>query len=153
MSRSARRGQDLRDLVVEAVNSGDLDLLSLAEDVVITQPLIERMIDLCQRRPQLLLTTGVLEERPVAAVWRATPRGEYEQIGHLEVSVSGSSVSVTCVTTPVPGLAADPPPEWEFVEWDERDPRGSRDLTQWEELHGFWTSPATPENRNDEGGL
>lgn len=145
MIRSERPSRDVRDLMIEAVNSGDLDLLFLAEDVLITEPLIERMIELCQRRPRILLTEGVLEERPIAAVWMAGRSGRYERVGHLEISVCGERVSVTCMPTLVPGVVAAPPPEWEVAEWEDGLIEESKELGRWE-LPGFGTDARPPQN-------
>lgn len=119
MSRTA--SDDLRDVVVESVNARDPDLLTLADDVVMRNGMGDRLEQILERWPRLLLTRADLGGRPVAAVWLPDRNERYVRVGHLEFEVDGGQAHMSVVAQRNPDVVAEAPAGLEVAEWESGD--------------------------------
>ncbi|MGA7271580.1 MAG: hypothetical protein WB239_10955 [Acidimicrobiia bacterium] len=119
MSQTA--SDDLRDVVVESVNARDPDLLTLADDVVMRNGMGDRLEQILERWPRVLLTRADLEGRPVAAVWLPDRNERYVRIGHLEFEVDGGGAHMSVVGERSPDVVAEAPAGLEVAEWESGD--------------------------------
>jgi hypothetical protein len=109
----------LRDIVVDAVNAHDLELLTQADGIDFPDELVDRMRRVFERRPRTMLTRADLRGSPVAAVWMPDREERYVQVGHLEFVVDeDGSAYVEAVTGPVPGIVSEAPPGLRVAEWE-----------------------------------
>lgn len=110
--------EDLRNLVVEAANARDPQLVELAglADVATLRRTLQT-ID--ERWPRLMMTRGDIGETPVAVVWMPDAHERYRPVAHLEVSVvPGGTGHLTLVDGLSPDLVAEEPPGLRVAEWE-----------------------------------
>lgn len=77
----------LRDIVVEACNANDPDLLLQLTEWVVDGPALVDMFDHIDRHPGSTLTAGSLDGTPVSVVWTVDIGGDYRVVGYLESAV------------------------------------------------------------------
>jgi hypothetical protein len=112
---------ELRDVVVEAVNARDLEILSLPEGIDVPVDLRTRLQRVIERSPRTMLTRGDLSGDPVAAVW-VPDRGErYVRVGHLEFSIEDGTARIVPVLERHPDVIAEAPPGLTVAEWESTD--------------------------------
>ena len=77
----------LRDIVVEACNANDPDLLLQLTEWVVDAPALAAMFDHIDGQSGSILTPGSLEGRPVSVAWTVDTLGDYRVVGYLESAV------------------------------------------------------------------
>jgi len=110
--------ENLRNLVVEAVNAGDLDLLREAAVPALPAGFVDRLAGVAGRWPRLMLTAGDLAGTPVAAVWLPDRQERYRPVGHVEFTIEADRPSVAVVDGVDPDLIAEEPPGLRVAEWE-----------------------------------
>lgn len=112
-------GRDaFRDIVVEAINAKDPDLLSLANDIDVTAAM-ETFLELMERWPRIMLSRGQIGDEPVAALWAPDSEGLYAPAGHLEFDLENGTGRVELLTGSHPDLVSEAPPALEVAEWED----------------------------------
>lgn len=77
----------LRDIVVEAGNANDPDLLLQLTEWVVDAPALSAMFDHIDGQSGSILTPGSLGSRPVSVAWTVDTLGDYRVVGYLESAV------------------------------------------------------------------
>lgn len=77
----------LRDIVVEACNANDPDLLLQLTEWTVDSPALAAMFDHIDGESGSILTPGSLGDRPVSVAWTVDPLGDYKVVGYLESAV------------------------------------------------------------------
>lgn len=109
--------EDLRNVVVEAVNARDPKLIEEA-DLPETQSLEETIQTLGERWPRMMMTRGDLEGRPVGVVWMPDRNERYRQVAHVEIVNEANGPDTTLVEGVAPSLVAEDPPGRTVAEWE-----------------------------------
>lgn len=110
--------EDLRNLVVEAANARDPQLIELAglADLDTLRRTLE-VID--ERWPRLMMTRGDVGGTPVAVVWMPDAHERYRPVAHIEVAVvPGGTGHLTLVDGVSPDLVTEEPPGLRVAEWE-----------------------------------
>lgn len=115
---------NLRDIVVEAVNAKDPDLFSLADEVDIPSSFVESVVDVMERWPQMVLSRGQIGAEPVAAVWLPNEEGRYALVEYLEFDIENGSARMEIVDDVHADLVTEPPAALEVAEWENADAGG-----------------------------
>lgn len=96
LERSASPGLDdpslderirLRDIVVEACNANDPDLLLQLTECVVDAAALADMFDHIDRHSGSIFTPGSLDGTPVSVSWTVDTLGDYRVAGYLESAV------------------------------------------------------------------
>lgn len=121
--------EDLRNVVVEAVNSRDPKLIEQA-DLPDTEPL-ERTIQIMDERwPRMMMTRGDLRGMPVGVMWMPDRDERYRQVAHLEIVPEENGPEATLVEGAEPDLVSEDPPGRTVAEWESSMDTESGD-TRW----------------------
>lgn len=109
--------EDLTNLIVEAVNARNPDLI---DDLDVPEPelLTDRIENLQERWPRLMMTRGDIEDRPVAVVWMPDASEAYRPVAHIEVTLDGDDPYMTIIEGQDPNLVAEEPANRKVAEWE-----------------------------------
>lgn len=109
--------EDLTNLIVEAVNARNPDLIA---DLGVPEPelLTDRIENLQERWPRLMLSRGDIEDRPVAVVWMPDSNEAYRPVAHIEVTLDGDDPYMTIIEGRDPNLVAEEPANRKVAEWE-----------------------------------
>lgn len=119
MARVTTGRDGLRDIVVESFNAKDPDLLSLADDIEIPPAMVDDILEVMERWPQVMLGRGEIAGEPVAAVWAPDSDGMYAPAGHLEFYIEGVTARFELVPGTHPELISEAPPGLEMADWED----------------------------------
>lgn len=108
--------EDLRNVVVEAVNARDPKLVEQA--MADTDDLKRTIETMDERWPRMMMTRGDLDGRPVGVVWMPDRNEQYRQVAHLEVVIDDGEPEATLVEGVAPSLVAEEPPGRSVAEWE-----------------------------------
>lgn len=114
----------IRDIVVEAVNAKDPDMFSLADEVEVPETMVDRVMQVMERWPRLMLSRGALGTEPVATVWLPDDDDRYAQVAYLEFDVENGAARMEIVDDVPPELISEPPTGLELAEWENGDAVG-----------------------------
>jgi hypothetical protein len=113
--------EDLTNVVVEAVNSRDPELLEQAELPSNTEALKESIQTMDERWPRLMMTRGDLHGRPVGVIWMPDRNERYRRVAHMEIVPDEDAPKATLVEGPEPDLVIEDPPGRTVAEWESSD--------------------------------
>lgn len=111
--------EDLRNVIVEAANARDPELIEQTglSDAV-AAALEETIQTMDERWPRMMMTRGDLEGRPVAVVWMPDRNERYRRVGHIEIVNGQESPEVTLIEGVDASLVAEQPPGRTVAEWE-----------------------------------
>lgn len=109
--------EDLVNLVVEAVNARDPQLVEQTE-LAGTEGLMETLRTMDERWPRMMMTRGDLGGRPVAVVWMPDQNERYRQVAHAEMLTDESGPEISLIEGVDPTLVAESPPGRTVAEWE-----------------------------------
>jgi len=118
------RADEVRDMVVEAVNAKDPDMFGAVNTVSVPESLVDRVLTVMERWPRLMLSRGEMGPDPVAIVWLPDEDDRYAQVAYLEFDVESGSARMEVVDDVPPELIAEPPTGMELAEWENADAVG-----------------------------
>lgn len=119
MARVTTGRDGLRDIVVEAVNAKDPDLLSLADDIEVPSTTLDTFLELMERWPRAMLSRGQIGNEPIAALWVPDSDGLYALAGHLEFYIEEGTARVELLAGSHPDLVSEAPPGLEVADWED----------------------------------
>lgn len=119
MARVTTGRDAFRDIVVEAVNAKDPDLLSLADDIEIPPTTMDTFLEIMERWPRAMLSRGQIGDEPIAALWVPDSEGLYAPAGHLEFYIEEATARVELLAGTHPDLVSEAPPGLEVAEWED----------------------------------
>lgn len=119
MARVTTGRDAFRDIVVEAVNAKDPDLLSLADDIEVPAANMDTLLEIMERWPRVMLSRGQIGNEPVAALWVPDSDGLYAPAGHLEFYIEDGSARVELLAGTHPDLVSEAPPGLEVADWED----------------------------------
>lgn len=112
------RTENLRNIVVEALNAGDAALLAESIDGGDLPKAMETaLVDIRERWPRMVLSAGTLGDLPVAVVWMPDEHEAYVPVAHLEFVLDGEPV-VSVVEGVDPDLVHERPSARHVREWE-----------------------------------
>ena len=109
--------EDLRNLIVEAVNARDPNLLGQA-DLDDSKALTETVRVMDERWPRMMMTRGDLNGRPVGVVWMPDRNERYRQVAHIDIAIDDGLPETSLVEGVDPDLVAESPPGRSVAEWE-----------------------------------
>lgn len=109
--------EDLTNLIVEAVNARNPGLIG-GLDIPEPELLTDRIENLQERWPRLMMTRGDIEDRPVAVVWMPDASEVYRPVAHIEVTLDGDDPYMTIIEGQDPNLVAEEPANRKVAEWE-----------------------------------
>lgn len=118
MARVTTEQDAFRDVVVEAVNAKDPDLLSLADGIEVPSSTMDTVLDIMEGWPRSLLSRGEIGTQPVAALWVPDSDGLYSPAGYLEFYVEDGSARIELMDGTHPDLVSEAPPGLEVADWE-----------------------------------
>lgn len=124
MAETTTERDGLRDIVIEAVNAKDPDLFSLADGINVPGSLLDRTMEVMERWPRMILSRGMLETEPVAAVWLPDEEGRYARVGHLEFDIEDGSARMDVIEEIRSDLVTEPPAGLEVADWEDSEAVG-----------------------------
>lgn len=119
MARVTTGRDALRDIVVEAVNAKDPDLLSLADDIEVPATNMDTLLEIMERWPRVMMSRGQIGNEPIAALWVPDSDGLYAQAGHLEFYIEAGTARVELLAGTHPDLVSEAPPGLEVADWED----------------------------------
>lgn len=119
MARVTTARDAFRDIVVEAVNAKDPDLLSLADDIEVPPITMDSFLEIMERWPRVMLSRGQIGNEPVAALWVPDSESLYAPAGHLEFHIEEGTARVELVAGTHPDLVSEAPPGLEVADWED----------------------------------
>lgn len=119
MARVTTGRDAFRDIVVEAVNAKDPDLLSLADDVEVPVSNMDTLLEIMERWPRAMLSRGQIGNEPVAALWVPDSEGFYAPAGHLEFDIEDGTARIEMLAGTHPDLVSEAPPGLEVADWED----------------------------------
>lgn len=118
MARVTTGRDGLRDIVVEAVNAKDPDLLTLADDIEVPTETMDTFLEIMERWPRAMLSRGQVGDEPVAALWVPDSEGLYAPAGHMEFYIENGTARVELLAGNHPDLVSEAPAGLEVADWE-----------------------------------
>lgn len=109
--------EDLTNVVVEAVNSRDPELIEQA-DLPDTEALRRTVQIMDERWPRMMMTRGELQGRPVGVIWMPDRNDRYRRVAHLEIVPDEDAPEATLVEDANPDVVSESPPGRTVAEWE-----------------------------------